>query len=385
MKAGLHSVSLSTVFVMAMTAGALAQGLPPGVSTAQSPTCTRLEGQLTALERGGTDPGLSDQVRRYEETANRQQFELDRTVAHARRIGCEGSGFFLFGIGQPPQCDQLNNQIQRMRANLDRVHADLSQLRGGPQGVEGQRRAILLALGQNNCGPQYRVAAPPPQPQGFLSSLFGGGGSPTTTPSIPDDPNAPVGSNFRTVCVRLCDGFFFPVSNSASPGKFRDDEKACQRMCPAAEVALYSYRNPGEDISQAVSLNGRPYTELPNAYRYRQEFNAACSCRRAGESWADALKNLDDRPEQGDIVVTDEKAKALSQPKAEPAAKQAKQPSGRKSEPPVAPEATAPTPAPAAPATTTAAPAQSPESSVEPPASGKRTVRSVGPPFIPAR
>ena len=98
---------------------------------------------------------------------------------------------------------------------------------------------------------------------------------------------------------------------------------------------LYSYRNPGEDISQAVSLNGQPYTELPNAFRYRKEFSgAACSCRRPGQSWADALKNADDAStlEAGDIVVTDQNSKTLSQapqPKAKPPPKGAPAPKGR--------------------------------------------------------
>ncbi len=48
---------------------------------------------------------------------------------------------------------------------------------------------------------------------------------------------------------------------------------ACQRECPAAEAVLYSYRNPGEDMNQAVSINGQPYTEFPNAFRYRKEYH----------------------------------------------------------------------------------------------------------------
>ena len=78
---------------------------------------------------------------------------------------------------------------------------------------------------------------------------------------------------------------------------------------------LYSYRNSGEDITQAVSISGRTYTELPNAFRYRREFTSNCSCRRPGQSWADALKNSDDSTtlEQGDIVVTEQNSKALSQ------------------------------------------------------------------------
>src|SRR5262245_45004105 len=80
---------------------------------AQNPVCSRLEAQLAALDRGG-DGGRGDQIRRYEEAVRSQQAEIDRTTEQARRTGCEGSGFFLFGCSQPPQCDDLNNRIQRM-------------------------------------------------------------------------------------------------------------------------------------------------------------------------------------------------------------------------------------------------------------------------------
>ncbi len=66
-----------------------------------------------------------------------------------------------------------------------------------------------------------------------------------------------------------------------------------------------------------MPISGQAYTALPNAFRYRKEIVAGCSCRRPGQSWADALKNADDSStlESGDIVVTDQNAKALSQPK----------------------------------------------------------------------
>ena len=65
-----------------------------------------------------------------------------------------------------------------------------------------------------------------------------------------------------------------------------------------------------------MSINGQPYTALPAAFQYRKQFTPACSCRRPGQSWADALKDADDPStlESGDIVVTDQNAKALSQP-----------------------------------------------------------------------
>ena len=40
-------------------------------------------------------------------------------------------------------------------------------------------------------------------------------------------------------------------------GRFADDQRTCQRKCPASEAVLYTYRNPGEDIAQAVSVSGQ--------------------------------------------------------------------------------------------------------------------------------
>jgi hypothetical protein len=149
------------------------------------------------------------------------------------------------------------------------------------------------------------------------------------------------------------------------PSRFPDDARACQRLCPAAEAELYSFRNPGEDMQQAVSVSGQSYTALPNAFRYRKEIIGGCSCRRPGQSWADALKNADDSStlESGDIVVTDQNAKALSQPK----------PSGK-------PAASAPQAVSTSSAAATSGPAT--PANTAGPDNGKRTVRIVGPPFL---
>jgi hypothetical protein len=125
--------------------------------------------------------------------------------------------------------------------------------------------------------------------------------------------------------VRTCDGYYFPISYSTVPSRFADDENTCKRLCPAADATLYSFRNPGEQMEQAVSEGGQQYTALPNAFRYRKELVASCSCRKPGESWADALRNSDDATtlESGDIVVTEKNAKALSQAPQGPGAKSA--------------------------------------------------------------
>ncbi len=123
-------------------------------------------------------------------------------------------------------------------------------------------------------------------------------------------------STYRTLCVRTCDGYYFPISFQASSTRFPEDEQTCQRLCPAAEVALYTHRNPGEEVGQSVSLAGRPYRDLPTAFRYRQALDQACTCRKPGQSWAEALGvGRDTTIERGDIVVTEERSKAMAQPR----------------------------------------------------------------------
>ena len=360
--------------VVALSVDASAQmnpGAPPTPQqgAAVNPMCPRLEAQLATIDRGGGgDPAKDEQIRRYQDAAAKQQGELDRVTSQAKRMGCDSSGFFSLFSGQSAQCGPVNNQIQQMRANLDQITTSLERLRGGGFGGadrENQRRSVLLALAQNNCGPQYANA--PRGPGNFLDNLFGNNNN---NPNAPAADLGPQSGTFRTVCVRTCDGFYFPISFATVPARFPDDEKTCKALCPAAEATLFSYRNPGEDMSSAVSINGQPYSSSPNAFRYRQEFNPSCACKAAGQTWSDALKSIDDKAaaeQQGDIIVTEESAKKMSRApaKATPAA-------AKKGAAPAGTAATAPAPD----APTGAAPSTDSEN---------KPIRSVGPTFIPAR
>jgi hypothetical protein len=366
----------------ALSVDASAQTTPPGApppppqgAAATNPMCPRLEAQLATIDHGGGsgDPAKDDQIRRYQDAATKQQAELDRVTSQAKRMGCDSSGFFSLFNGQSAQCGPVNNQIQQMRGNLDQITSSLERLRSGGLGGadrENQRRSVLTALAQNNCGPQY--AAAPRGPGNFLDNLFGNNNS-TPSPS-PGADLGPQSGTFRTVCVRTCDGGYFPISFATVPARFPDDEKTCKALCPATEASLYAYRNPGEDINQAVSISGQPYTQSPNAFRFRQEFNSSCACKAAGQTWSDALKSVDDKAaaeQQGDIIVTEESAKKMARP---PAPK-APATTGKKGAPSTA--AASPPPAPAA--------ETAPPATVSTGAAGDKPIRSVGPTFIPAR
>ncbi len=99
--------------------------------------------------------------------------------------------------------------------------------------------------------------------------------------------------------------------------------------------------------------------------------NAACSCKSPGQTWADALKHLDDQTvERGDIVVTEDRAKQLSQPRVDAQGRPIRND----------PRANAPrqgaAPAPAEQTATQASPNEDP---------AKRQIRTVGPNFYPVR
>jgi hypothetical protein len=356
---------LSAGCVLVLASQSLAQNPPPPQGGASAnPVCQRLETQLAAVDRGATDPARAEQIRRYEDAAARQSSELERVTNQAKRMGCDSSGFFALFSNQSAQCGPVNNQIQQMRGNLDQITTSLERLRGSGGSAnferDQQRRSVLAALAQNNCGPQYAGRAN--QGGGFFENLFGGNNNNTNAPGA--DFGAP-SSTYKTVCVRTCDGFYFPVSYATSPARFGDDEQTCKNLCPAAEATLFTFRS-NEDMTRAVSINGQPYSGLPNAFKYRQAFNPSCACKAQGQTWADALKSVDDKGsvEQGDIIVTDERAKQMSQPR---------DAQGRPVRQPAAKGGAA-----AAPAAT-----ETPAASTTPPAD--RPIRTVGPTFIPAK
>ncbi len=122
---------------------------------------------------------------------------------------------------------------------------------------------------------------------------------PLVAPRAPTVRAAPTPAP-RPVCVRLCDGFFFPVPASTGPNA--DAEAVCRALCPSAGVALYFLPGNSDRIEDAANARGEPYSALPAAFRYRSAGAPACGCRRAGEPelayWRDpTLKS-------GDAVMT---------------------------------------------------------------------------------
>jgi hypothetical protein len=106
----------------------------------------------------------------------------------------------------------------------------------------------------------------------------------------------------RAVCVRQCDGYFFPLSAASGSTPDADQEAACRALCPSTGVALYFLPGHSDRIEDAANARGESYSALPAAFRYRSAGAPICSCRSDGEPglayW------LDPTLKTGDAIMT---------------------------------------------------------------------------------
>ncbi|MEM7747910.1 MAG: DUF2865 domain-containing protein [Pseudomonadota bacterium] len=91
-------------------------------------------------------------------------------------------------------------------------------------------------------------------------------------------PIASVARTYRTVCVRLCDGYYFPISASTTRSRFGEDVSACSSRC-SAETRLFKYPTFGGSVETMTDLAGREYSSLDTAFLYRTKYDPSCKCR----------------------------------------------------------------------------------------------------------
>ena len=104
------------------------------------------------------------------------------------------------------------------------------------------------------------------------------------------------------VCVRLCDGFFFPASEPVGMNDQAGEEASCSSLCPDAPTALYYQQTGSDKIEDAISPSGAPYTALPVALRYRSTNDNTCTCHRDIASQFNPLN--DSTLRKGDALMT---------------------------------------------------------------------------------
>src|SRR5262245_20477561 len=355
--------------------------------TDQQIRCMQLQQDLAAAQGGwGADHGDLARIDQQIAAADRV---FQGTQAAMEDAGCFQS-FFIFGRGliRNPQCLKMNDRVEDARRQLSQLQEQRQALTGG--GGNRRRQAELQdALARAGCGGQPRQTAR----RGGLFDIFGGG----QEEEVQDIPQTPIyrsidpNGRYRSVCVRLCDGFFYPISYATYAGQLAQEAQQCQSSC-AAPAELYVYRNPGQEIEQAISLNGSAYMDLPVALRFRKEYVQGCSCKQAEYNPTD----IEAANKRAEAEAASQPAKGKSKGKV--AAKPPAPPPAGQTPAPAASPASQPTPQldldvtgsnpPANPAPTAAAPQSAPpaqQAPAPPPAaSAPATAASAAPAGQPA-
>ena len=154
-------------------------------------------------------------------------------------------------------CEQLDAQAQALASELDTLKA--------------QAGAAWTGHKQEASEPKLTLPHPTPYPYKVRTS-----------------PNM----SYRTFCVRMCDGFYYPLSEASTPGSFLTDEAKCQSSCSSPAKLFYS-TIPDEDAGKMVALTGERYGEIANAFRYRTEYVDDCACKP--KPWSAEAKVVFDR------------------------------------------------------------------------------------------
>jgi hypothetical protein len=244
------------------------QGQGGWSSTTKNPICLELEQRLVQEGQRGNEsrnmlPMIQSEQRRVEQDYRAAQQQLDRDCYE----------YFLFSktLRKTRKCVDLASQAEESRRRLADLETQEQQLSGG----RSYQDDIVRELARNRCGPAYEQQAR--RHDNDDSSIWNdeessGGGMGGSFGSLPY-------ATYRTVCVRLCDGYYFPISFSTLPNHFERDAEACSSKC-AAPAELYYYQNPGGNVDQMTAARtNEQYTHLKTAFRYRKEYVQGCSCK----------------------------------------------------------------------------------------------------------
>ena len=218
-------------------------------------------------------------------------------------------------------CGAINAKIEKMERNLDALQRKRSRpqtpARAGRARRSWRRSRRMAAATRRSRSGGCRVATT--ATRSLLDHLFGGGirqRSRLTSSAtgfrrdedrhvrrVPESPDggwvnddgqirysAPPGS-YRTLCVRTCDGYFFPMSSASSRGGLRPRPAELRISLPGTEVQVYYHQAEGEESADMISACRaspirscrQPISTSSPARRGRKAAAAATEERRSEE------------------------------------------------------------------------------------------------------
>ena len=242
---------------------------------AQAAQCAQLDNALRQFDRNGD----FRQMGGNSQAAQQAQRDVQAMESRYVRDGCNDAA--KAGVQLTDQCRQIGREVLRLRE----VAAGVSQQVDTANAIAGQREAILQEMARFGCGADGSSASFTNERQSVFDRIFG-----TTSEGDFTDGQMVDGGDYwgyqgyqtvRTVCVRLTDGYFWPISYATLPDYVSNDSMTCQASCPTTPVRLYFYDNPGQEPEQMRNEFGEAYTALPSAFAYRDKLDtsATANCK----------------------------------------------------------------------------------------------------------
>lgn len=291
---------------------------------AQTADCTRLR---AAIRNSESDTAQGD-GRTFDRAVRQQRGEIDRTQRYADQIGC-GRQAGLFDDGPPPECSDIETRLQRMQDNLDRMQSRAATPSAPDRGAQ---QAALIARYNASCTGAPSNPADLAQDQGF-GFAPDDGRNPADLRTVPLDPDlstVPLDGDImdapgdrsrnagEAICVRSCDGGYFPLAPRADQDRLDGLDDLCRASCPNTEAHLYTMGSGG-DLTSATAIDGTSYTALPTAFRFEKSFTATCTCKPPNQSWVQALapaEKLLGSEDRHDVTVTASMSDQMAKPAA---------------------------------------------------------------------
>lgn len=269
---------------------------------AQSKQCISLKRQLASIGSGGGKP--SAKYLQYKRAVGQQTSQIRKTKRAMRKNGC-------FLARSSSKCRRIKSSLAKMQANLSSLQKKTRSLSPRSSNQRQQRAKILRAMKRNKCGAaqpsnaKRAVKKEQPHRRTLLEQLFGVKTYSNDGTIGRSDGGTLPKSNFgtyRSLCVRTCDGYYFPISFSTTKNRLRADQKTCENMCPGTETTLFYHKMPSQDAEQSISLRtGQPYTSLDNAFAYRKSVNPQCTCRASTKSNFEEIAGGTDKPVDAEV------------------------------------------------------------------------------------
>jgi hypothetical protein len=240
--------------------------------------CFQLEQRLVSEGQRGNQsrdvlPKIEGELRQLDRDIQSTQIQLDRNE-------CYETWLFSRTLRRTRACVDLAQRSEDMRRRQSDLDIQRQQIMG--QSGRSMQDEIIRELARNNCGASYQQEARRRGGSNPFSSFFWQDEESGARPMTPNNQfGALPYATYRTLCVRLCDGYYFPISFATLPNHFSRDVDACQSRC-AAPTELYYHQNPGGAVEEMISVTDqKPYTSLRNAFRHRKEYVQGCSCKQA--------------------------------------------------------------------------------------------------------